>query len=124
MRRQSFAALVAVFALSAPAAAFPDPPPLGLVTAQGSVEKVDKDTLSVQPRGPDGKFQKVVVLKLTGTTKISQAGTRDAAGKVVIVQRDVEARALRPGQTITPVYPSLKEGNVLLSAVAIPMAGK
>ena len=43
----------------------------GLATASGMVEKVDKESLAIQTRGPGGKFAKPVVLKITGTSKIT-----------------------------------------------------
>ena len=101
-----------------------DPAALTVMTAQGTVEKVDKDSLSVQPRRPDGKFDKVVVVRLTGTSKISVVSTRDNSGKTVVVQREVEARDLRPGQSATIVYTVVKDGNVLLSAVVLPPTEK
>src|SRR5207237_89154 len=45
--------------------------PSGLAAASGIVDKVDKDALTVQPRGAGGKFGKKVVLKITGTSKVT-----------------------------------------------------
>jgi len=42
-----------------------------LVSAVGSVDKAGKDVLTIRPRGADGKFQKAVTLKVTGTSKVS-----------------------------------------------------
>ena len=121
MKRASLAVL---FLVLAPLAVAADPPALTVTTAQGTVEKIEKDSLSVQPRRPDGKFDKVVIVKLTGTSKISLVSTRDSAGKIIVVQREIEARDLRAGQIATIVYTTIKEGNVLLSAVVLPAAEK
>src|SRR4051812_47296328 len=95
-----------------------DPPPLHF--AHGKVEKVEKDTLAVQPRDASGKFVKGIVLKITGTSKVSTLNVRETGGKTVLVQRDTEARDLKPGQSIAIIYTMLKDGNVLLTAVAQP----
>jgi hypothetical protein len=118
--RFGLALLVVVFlAACAPAA---DPPPLLL--AQGSVEKVDKDTLAVKPRGPDGKFGKSLVLKITGTSKVTTLLPRMQKGNVVLTQKDTEVKDLQPKQTIALVYTMVKTGPVLLTAVVQPPAEK
>ncbi len=121
MKRAALTVLLLVLVPIAPAA---DPPALTVSTAQGTVEKIDKDSLSVQPRRPDGKFDKVVVVKLTGTSKIALLSTRETAGKTVAVQRDIEARDLRTGQKATLVYTTIKDENILLTAVVLPLAEK
>jgi hypothetical protein len=87
---------------------------LPLLTAQGIVEKVDKDTLTIQPRGEGGKFSKPIALKLTGTSKITTFSLRD---KKTVVQREIDAKELRPKQSIAVTYTTTKDGNVLLTAV-------
>lgn len=119
MRRVALlVALAALLFLARATLAADTPPPLA--AAHGKVEKVEKDSLTVQPRGADGKFGKGVVLKLTGTSKISLLTTRMQGGKLVIVQRDAEARDLKPGQAVAVIYTTLADGNVLLAAVAQP----
>jgi hypothetical protein len=95
-----------------------DPP--ALIIAQGKVDKVDKDTLTIQPREAGGKFGKSIALKITGTSKLSTVSTRDTAAKVVLVQRDTDVAELKPGQAIAIIYTTMKDGNVLLTAVAQP----
>ena len=94
----------------------------GLVTATGLVEKADKDSVTVRPRGPDGKFAKSVVLKVTGTTKITTLGQRKSGGKVTLTQRDTDAKDLEKNQTIAVIYTTASGGPVLLAAVV--QAGK
>jgi hypothetical protein len=112
--------LAAVLCLLLTAAGRAADAPLALATAQGTIDKVDKDSLTVRPRGPDGKFDKSVVLRLTGTTKILTLTTQTRAGKMVIVQRDIDAKDLQPKQTVAIIYASGPDGPVLLSAVAQP----
>ncbi len=96
-------------------------PELPLGTASGAVEKADKDNLTIKPRGADGKFPKTLSLKLTGTSKVTVLTPQKRADKVVLTQREVEAKDLVPGQAIAVIYTeSGKDGPVLLSAVAHP----
>ncbi len=94
----------------------------GLVTATGLVEKADKDSVTIRPRGPEGRFGKSVTLKVTGTSKITTLGQRKAGGKVTLVQRDTDAKDLQKNQAIAVIYTTASGGPVLLAAVA--QAGK
>lgn len=98
--------------------------PLPLVTAQGTIDKVDRDSLTIRPRGPDGKFEKSVVLRLTGTTKITTLTARKSGKKMVVVQRDTDARDVQPKQAVAVIYTNDPDGPVLLSAVVQPADGK
>jgi hypothetical protein len=101
------------------AAAAADVPPL--LTAQGAVEKVGKDTLTIQPRGSGGKFGKSVALKLTGTSKLFLLATRaGTGGKVIVTQQAADLKDLNPKQPIAVIYTSGKEGAVLLVGVVQP----
>ena len=55
-----------------------------LSTAQGVVDKADKDAVTIKPRGPDGKFQKAISLKVTGTSKVSILTLQKRGDKVVL----------------------------------------
>lgn len=113
--------LAAAFGLTTLAAAQDATP---LLTAHGAVEKADKESLIVKPRGADGKFQKALTLKVTGTSKVAVLAPQKRDGKVVLTQREAAAQDLAPGQTVAVIYSEAgKDGNVLLSAVAQP-AGK
>ncbi len=95
-----------------------------LQTAQGVVEKVEKDTLTVKPRSKDGRFEKALVLKLTGTSKVSTLSTQTRNNTTVLVQRDVDPKGLQANQPIALVYTTGKTGDVLLSAVVEPAPAK
>src|SRR5262245_50597143 len=98
---------------------------LPLSVAQGAVEKADKDALTVQPRGPGGKFGKSLTLRLTGTSRVTLLSPQTREGKIVPAQRDVEAKDLQPGQAVAVIYTEAKKGDlVLLSAVAQPAVAK
>ncbi len=112
--------LAAAFGLATLASAQDAP----LLTASGTVEKADKETLTVRPRGADGKFQKSLALKVTGTSKVAVLSPQKREGKVVLTQREAAAQDLAPGQAVAVIYSEAgKDGTVLLSAVAQP-AGK
>jgi hypothetical protein len=126
-RVRSFLAAVVLVSLAPPAgsqdkkgAAEPS-----LAVAHGVVDKADKDALTVKPRAADGRFQKEIKLKLTGTSKVTVLTPQNRGGKVVLTQRDADAKDLAAGQTIAVIYTEAgKDGAVLLSAVVQPAAGK
>ncbi|QJW98223.1 hypothetical protein [Frigoriglobus tundricola] len=92
-----------------------------LLTATGLVDKADKESLSVKPRGADGKFQKTLVLKVTGTSKVAVLAPQKRGDKTVLTQREADAKDLVTGQTVAVVYAEAgKDGAVLLTAVAHP----
>lgn len=96
-----------------------------LLTATGVVEKADKDTLTVKPRAADGRFQKAVTLKVTGTSKVTVLAPQMRGDKVVLTQKEGEAKDLAVGQSVAVIYAEAgKDGAVLLSAVAHPPAAK
>jgi hypothetical protein len=100
-----------------------DPPPL--LIASGTVDKADKDNISIKPRGADGKFQKTLALKVTGTSKVAILTPQKRADKIVLTQRDADAKDLVSGQAIAIIYSEAgKDGIVLLSAVAQPAPSK
>jgi hypothetical protein len=106
--------LLACLVLAAPCPAA-DPAP-ALLTAHGTVEKVEKDTLTVKPRGADGKFGKSLVLHLTGTSKLATPAPQSRDGKTVMAQKDTEAKDLKPDQPIAVIYTG-SDNPILLSAV-------
>ncbi len=122
MMRQRLGLALVVLILLAASARTADPPPL--LTAQGAIDKVNKDTLTVKPRGPDGRFGKNLVLKITGTSKVTTLLPQMRKGVLVLTQRDTEAKDLQPGQAIAVVYTLVKDSPVLLTAVAQPPAEK
>jgi hypothetical protein len=94
-----------------------------LLTASGNVVKVEKDKLTIQPRGEGGKFGKNLVLRLTGTSKVTVLTEQKRGGKMVPVQNEISAKELQTNQHIAVIYNGAKNA-VLLSAVAVPAPSK
>jgi hypothetical protein len=89
-----------------------------LHTVQGLVDKADKDTITVKPRGAGGKFEKTMELKLVGTSKVTTLVPLKKDGKVVYTRRETQARDLKANQPITAIYAKAKGGgNILLTGV-------
>ncbi len=121
MRSRSLAVVLCLLAGVAFAAAEPVP----LVTAEGKVSKADKESLTFQPRDSSGKFAKAVTVKITGTTKISTLSARMQDKKLVMVQKDADAKDLTAGTLIAVIYAEPKgQDPVLLSAVVQAPAEK
>src|SRR5262249_60081966 len=98
------------------------PPALG--TASGLVETVEGDSLTIRPRGPDGRFGKSITLKTTGTSRVTILTEQKRAGKLTLVQREVEAKELQKNQSIAVIFATGTSGTVLLTAIAHPAGGK
>src|SRR5262249_49557703 len=103
---------------AAPCVAADDAP--ALLIAKGIIEKVDKDSLTILPREAGGKFGKGVTLRLTGTSKLSQLTMEKRGGKVVPVQRDIDAKELHTKHGIAIIYTTGAAGAVVLAAVVQP----
>jgi hypothetical protein len=91
-----------------------------LFIAKGVIDKVDKGTITIRPRSADGRFERALVLKVTGTSKISTLTIQKRGGKAVNVQRDTDAKDLQPKQGVAIIYTTGSAGTVLLAAVAQP----
>jgi hypothetical protein len=115
MKRACFA-LMLFFLTSLVFAGMPVPP---LLTATGTVTKADADSVTIRPRGPEGKFGKALSLKVTGTSKVTVLTTQKRGAKLVFVQRDMDAKDLEANQHVAVIYTGGKTA-VLLSAVAMP----
>jgi hypothetical protein len=98
--------------------------PLPLSVAQGEIDKLGKDSLTVRPRDKEGRFEKSITLKLTGTSKVYTLVPLTKAGKTVLTQRETDPKDLQAKQPIAFVYTTLPEGAVLLSAVVHPAEKK
>ncbi len=95
------------------------PAEVPLSTATGVVDKADKDTLTIQPRKTDDKFQIALTLNLTGTSKVAVLTPQKRGDKVVLPQREIEGKDLVSGQSIAVIYSEAgKDGLVLLTAIA------
>src|SRR5947209_10000873 len=71
-----------------------------LATAQGSVVKADADSLTIKPRGADGRFEKELTLQVTGTSHATNLTVQMRSGKPVAVQQDADVKSLQPQQTV------------------------
>ena len=98
------------------AGAFGGEAPLELTAGKGMVEKADKQAVTVQLHGAGGKFGKKVALKITGTSKLTMLSREKRGGKLVPVQREIDAKDLEPNQPIAVIYSGTTEA-ILLSAV-------
>src|SRR5207248_8920802 len=98
--------------------------PPALVTASGLVEKADKDSLTIRPRGPEGRFGKSMTLKATGTSRVTILTEQKRGGKMTLVQRETEAKELEKNQAVAVIFATAADGPVLLTAVAHPAGGK
>src|SRR6266853_893088 len=78
--------------------------PPALLTASGLVEKADKDSLTIRPRGPDGRFGKSMTLKVTGTSRVTILTEQKRGGKLTVVQREVETKELQKNQTVAIIF--------------------
>jgi hypothetical protein len=123
MLRARVLVAVGVFLLVAGAAAAAEDA-LPLLTAHGTIDKVEKSTLTIRPRGPDGKFEKSLALKLTGSSTVSTLSIQKRAGKAVVVQKETQPKDLHAGQAAAVIYTMGPDGAVLLSAVVQPPAEK
>jgi hypothetical protein len=95
--------------------------PVPIETAHGKLGKVDKESLTFQPRDDSGKFGKAVTLKLTGTSHITTLVAQMRDKKLVMTQKETDAKDLTAGQLIAVIYAAPKGGDaVLLSAVVQP----
>src|SRR5436190_20647987 len=110
-------AAAGVWLLASPA---PAQAPPALLSAHGVVDRATKDTLTVKPRGADGRFEKALELQVTGTSRVATLTTQTRAGKPVAVQTDTDAKELKPQQAIAVIYTQAASGPVLLTAVVLP----
>jgi hypothetical protein len=115
---------LAALVLAAGVAWAADPPALKVETADGTVSKVNKDSLAIRTRGPDGRFGKAVTFKVTGTTKLTTVTAVERAGKAVASQRDTDLKDLQPNQPIAIIYTNVGGSPVLLAGVAQPAPAK
>ena len=90
-----------------------------LAATQGAVAKVEKDSLTIRPRGADGRFEKELVLQVTGSSHVTVLTYQTRAGKSVPVQQEMDVKDLKPQQSVAVIYTPAGSGPVLLSAVAL-----
>jgi hypothetical protein len=122
LRTRSLVSLGVLLLLVRAAVAADDAP--ALLTAHGSIDKVDKNTLTIRPRNAEGRFEKSLALRLTGSSTVSTLTVHKRGGKAVVVQKETAPRDLQPGQAVAVIYTAGPDGAVLLSAVVQPAAEK
>lgn len=83
-----------------------------LNTLQGTIGKIEKETLVVHH-----KTDKTTTFKLTGTSRFSALSTRKTGDKIVLVQKDIDAKALVEKQPISLIFATNAGDHVLLTAV-------
>jgi Cu/Ag efflux protein CusF len=115
LRIQTAAALAASLLLAHMAFAADEAP--RVQTVQGTIEKVDKETLTIKHRPADGKSEKSMTFKLTGTSRFSTLSTQKRGDKIVLVQKDTEVKNLAAKQPIAVIYATNAGDHVLLAAV-------
>jgi hypothetical protein len=99
--------------------------PVPVVTAHGKVQKADKETLTFQPRDDAGKFGKAVTLKITGTSHVTTLAPQLRDKKLIMAQKETDAKDLMAGQIIAVIYATPSgQDPVLLSAVVQPSSDK
>jgi hypothetical protein len=117
MAMRSVFSLVTCLILGAAALAQTAP----VTTARGKVLKADKESLTLQPRDDGGKFGKAITLRVTGTTRITTLAPQTRDKKLVMTQKETDAKDLTAGQMISVIYATPKgEDPVLLSGVVEP----
>ena len=94
------------------------------MAVHGVIEKVGKDAITIQPRTASGTFGKHMVLRVTGTSRITMLGSQVRSGKTVFMQKDAELKTLQAKQPIAVIYTTAKSDSVVLTAVVQPAPGK
>ena len=89
-------------------------------TVQGTIEKVEKESLTIRHKSGDGKTESKQTFKLTGTSRFSMLSTQKRGDKLVLVQKDAEVKNLAEKQTIAVIYANNAGEHVLLAAVVQP----
>src|SRR6266481_658553 len=87
-----------------------------LATAHGRVVKANAKVVILRPPAQGGGLGDAIVLKLTGTSRVTVVTIQQRGGQPVAVQRDVEAKDLQPDQIIAAIYTVVDQDKVLLSA--------
>jgi hypothetical protein len=87
-------------------------------TVHGTIEKIEKESLTISYKSGDSKIDKKLTFKLTGTSRFSILSTQKRGDKIVLVQRDAEVKNLAEKQGIAVIYATSAGEHVLLTAVA------
>jgi ferredoxin-fold anticodon binding domain-containing protein len=84
---------------------------------QGVIEKIEKDSIVLKPRASSGKFEKNMILKLTGTSRLSVVSTQKRGEATVFVQKDLDSKQLAEKQSIAVIFAKNGDDNVILTGV-------
>lgn len=93
-----------------------------LVAAQGTIEKVDKDAVTLRTRASEGKPSRNLVLKLTTASRLTTLRMHQRTGAASFDQKELRPEDLKRQQEIAVIYVAASPENVLLSAVVQPAA--
>src|SRR5438045_363445 len=111
--RSLAAVLSLLLVLAGTAAVVADPP---LPAVHGVLDKAgSRDSLVIKPRAADGRFEKAVTYKLTGTSRLTIVAPQQREGKTVLTQREVNATELLSGQSVALIYAEVAGGPVVLT---------
>lgn len=116
MLRSHAVAIVFAILLSSQAA-FAADEAIHAKTVQGTVEKMEKDALTIKHHTGDKKTDKTITFKLTGTSRFTTLSVQKRSDKIVLVQKDTEAKAIAEKQSIAVIYADNAGDHVLLAAV-------
>jgi guanyl-specific ribonuclease Sa len=92
-----------------------------LITAQGTIEKVADDAITIRPRRVDGKFDKNLVLKLTGATRVTALSMDRRRSESAVSQKEIRREDLKPRQRIAVIYLANSPSNILMTAIVQPV---
>jgi hypothetical protein len=95
-----------------------------LATTHGRIVKANAKLVILRPPTQGGRLGDAIVLKLTGTSRVTVVTIQQRGGQPAAVQRDVEAKDLQPNQIIAAIYTVIDQDKVLLSAAVQPAAGR
>jgi hypothetical protein len=91
-----------------------------LINGRGVIDKVEKGSITIRPRGAGGQFEKAITLKVTGTSSFTQVGTRKTKAKVIVTQKTLKSGDLAAKQAIAFIYTTEGGTPTLLSGVVQP----
>ena len=114
-RQFALVPLIVLASLSCVAQAADEAP--HMQTVLGTIEKVEKESLTIKHKASDGKSETKMTFKLTGTSRFSMLSTQKRGDKIVFAQKDAEVKNLAEKQTIAVIYANNAGDHVLLSAV-------
>ena len=72
----------------------------------------------------EGRFGTNLVLRVTGTSKLTTLAPQKRGRRVVVTQRDTDLKELQRNQAIAVVYITAGKDSVLLAGVAQPAGDK